>query len=69
MLDMENIFPKFALYGSKNKCVMTGTVFFPIYQVCNRGVTLVGAWDPGPHKILSEEADDLLSDLIDENVH
>ena len=32
--------PKLALYGSKNKCAWTATVFFPISQVCARGVTL-----------------------------
>ena len=38
--DIMSIYPKLALYSSKNKCARTDTVFFPISQVCTRGVTL-----------------------------
>ena len=38
--DMDSLSLEFALYGSKNKCARTDTVFFPISQVCTRGVTL-----------------------------
>ena len=37
---MESIYPEFALYGSKNENARTDTVFSPLSQVCNRGVTL-----------------------------
>ena len=37
---MESIYPELALCGSKNECGRTETVFFPISQVCTRGVTL-----------------------------
>ena len=37
---MESVNPKFALYGSKNKCYRTDTVFLQISQVCTMGVTL-----------------------------
>ena len=36
----KGIYPELALYGSKNECARTDTVFFPISQVCTRGVTL-----------------------------
>ena len=38
--DIKSIYPELALYGSKNKCAWTATVFFPISQVCARGATL-----------------------------
>ena len=38
---MESIYPELALCGSKNECARTDTVFFPISQVCTRGVTLI----------------------------
>ena len=34
------IYPELARYSSKNECARTDTVFFPISQVCTRGVTL-----------------------------
>ena len=37
---MKNIYPELALYGSTNESARTDTVFFPISQVCTRGVTL-----------------------------
>jgi hypothetical protein len=37
---MDSIYPELALYGSKNECARTATVFFPVSQVCARGVTL-----------------------------
>ena len=38
--DMESTNPEFALYGNKNRCERTDTVFFPISQICTKGVTL-----------------------------
>ena len=38
--DIKSIYTKLALYGSKNECARNDTVFFPISQVCTRGVTL-----------------------------
>ena len=35
---MESLNLDFALYGGKNKCPWTVTVFFLIYGVCTRGV-------------------------------
>ena len=35
------IYPKLALYRSKNKCARTDTVFFSKSQVLTRGVTLI----------------------------
>ena len=37
---MESIYLKLALCGSQNECTRTDNVFFPISQVCTRGVTL-----------------------------
>ena len=37
---METIYPEFALYGDTNERAKTDTVFFPISQVCPRGVSL-----------------------------
>ena len=37
---MESIYIDLALYGSKNECVRTGTVFLPISEVCNGTVSL-----------------------------
>ena len=37
---MESLNPEFALYGRTNKCARTDSVFFPISEVCTRGVTL-----------------------------
>ena len=39
--DIKNIYPELALYGRKNECARTDTVFFAISQVCPWGVTLV----------------------------
>ena len=30
---MESIYPELALFGSKNECAMTDTVFFPLSEV------------------------------------
>ena len=38
--DMKTLNPELALYCSKNKCARTDTVFFPIYEICTRVVTL-----------------------------
>ena len=38
---MESIYPEFALYGGQNERARTDIVFFPISQVCPRGVSLV----------------------------
>ena len=40
MRDIKSIYIELALNGRKNECAMTDTVFFPISQVCTRGVTL-----------------------------
>ena len=40
-VDMESIYPEFALYGDTNERARTDTVFFPISQVCPRGVSLI----------------------------
>ena len=40
-IDMESIYPKFALHGSKKECVGTDTIFSPISQVCTGGVTII----------------------------
>ena len=37
---MENIYTELALYGSKNECARTDTVFLPISEVCNGMVSL-----------------------------
>jgi hypothetical protein len=37
---MESIYTKLALYGSKNECARTDTVFSPVSQVCNGTVSL-----------------------------
>ena len=37
---METIHPELALYGSKNVCARTNTVFFPISEVCDGTVSL-----------------------------
>ena len=37
---MQSIYPEFALYGGKNECAKSDTVFFPISQVCPMGVSL-----------------------------
>ena len=42
---MESLRPEFAHYASKNKCARTDTAFFPISQVCTRGVTLSDGGD------------------------
>ena len=38
--DIKNIYPELALYGRKNECARTDTVFFAISQVWAWGVTL-----------------------------
>ena len=38
---MESIFPKLAFSGSKNVCVRTNTVFFPISEVNESMVSLM----------------------------
>ena len=37
---MESINTELALYGSKNECARTDTVFLPISEVCNGTVSL-----------------------------
>ena len=37
---MERIYTKLALYGSRNECARTDTVFLPISEVCNGTVSL-----------------------------
>ena len=37
---MESIYTKLALYGSKNECARTDTVFYPISEVCDGTVSL-----------------------------
>ena len=37
---MESIYSKLVLYGSKNKCARTDTVFSPISEVCDGTVSL-----------------------------
>ena len=37
---MESIYTKLALYGSKNECARTHTVFLPISEVCHGTVSL-----------------------------
>ena len=41
---MERIYIGLALYGSKNECARTHTVFLPISEVCNGTVSLI--YDP-----------------------
>ena len=41
--DIKCIYSELALYGSENERARTATVFFPTYQVCARGVTLLAA--------------------------
>ena len=38
---MESIYTELALYGSKNECARTDTVFLPISEVCNGTVSLL----------------------------
>ena len=38
--EIKSIYPKLVLYGSKNKCTRTGSVFDPISQVCTNGLNL-----------------------------
>ena len=37
---MESIYTELALYGSKNECARTDTVFLPISEVCDGTVSL-----------------------------
>ena len=37
--DMESIYTKLALYGSKNECARTDTVFYHISEVCDGTVS------------------------------
>ena len=37
---MESIYTRLALYGSKNLCARTDTVFLPISEVCDGTVSL-----------------------------
>ena len=37
---MEGIYTELALYGSKNECARTGTVFLPISEVSDGTVSL-----------------------------
>ena len=39
---MESLNPEFALFGSKNECARTDTVFFPLSEVITWVVTLYG---------------------------
>ena len=39
---MESIYTDLALYGSKNYCARTDTVFYPISKVCSGTVSLLG---------------------------
>ena len=41
---MEGIYAESALYGSKNECARTDTVFLPISEVCNGTVSLNKCW-------------------------
>ena len=38
---MESIYTELALYGSKNECARTNTVFLPISEVCDGKVSLM----------------------------
>ena len=38
--DMESVYTKLALYGSKNECARTDNFFSPISEVCNGTVSL-----------------------------
>ena len=38
---MESIYIELALYGSKNECARTDTVFLPISEVCDDMVSLL----------------------------
>ena len=40
---MESIYTELALYGMKNECARTDTVFLPISEVCN-GTGSVTEW-------------------------
>ena len=40
-MDIESIYPEFALFGSKNECARTDTVFPPYLSSALGGVTLV----------------------------
>ena len=40
---MESLNLEFALYGNKDKCALTDTVFFPPSEVSTRAVTLTNA--------------------------
>ena len=37
---MESIYTELALYGSKNECARTDTVFLPLSEVCDGTVSL-----------------------------
>ena len=39
---MQSIFTELALYGSKNECARTDNVFYPISEVCDGMVSLMG---------------------------
>ena len=41
-MNIKSIYPELALYSSKNGCARTDNVFYPISQVCIRGLTLKG---------------------------
>ena len=46
---MESIYTELALYGSKNECARTDTVFLLIPEVCDGTVSLL-AFSPFMHK-------------------
>ena len=37
---MDSIYTELALYGSKNECTRTDTVFLPVSEVCDGKVSL-----------------------------
>ena len=41
---MESAYTVLALYGSKNVCFRTDTVFLPISEVCDGTVSLTAIW-------------------------
>ena len=52
---MESIYTELALYGSKNVCARTDTVFLPISEVCDGTVSLGKIPDRAAHNTTAEQ--------------
>ena len=48
---MKNIYTELALYGSKNECARTDTIFLPISEVCDGKVSLWTSKETGDYTV------------------